>query len=148
MDSEWVLLDFKLEHQRRTLWTGWGELPLFPIGDPQEVTDVETVIVTKDSQELDQLLSDGLNLSPHHRTHQQTTYDQFPSDEHTGAAAVQSWLNEVTKSWFAGIQNASKADSGQNPTVESVKIFKSIAAFRIAAATTTAQVPPISLFMQ
>ena len=144
MQSKWVLLDFKLEHQRRTLWTGWGELPLFPIGDPAEVTDVETISVTKDARELDQFLSEILSLPANEKTHRQTREEKFPraDEEHFGAAAVHSWLNEVTRGWFAGIQNSNYAEGGHNSNADAPKVPQSIAAFRIASAATPAQVLP------
>mmetsp|Transcript_16499 Transcript_16499/g.39438 ORF Transcript_16499/g.39438 Transcript_16499/m.39438 type:complete len:1357 (+) Transcript_16499:109-4179(+) len=31
-----IVIDSKVEHQRRTPWSGWGEFPLLPVGDPNE----------------------------------------------------------------------------------------------------------------
>jgi hypothetical protein len=33
-----VIVDCCLEHQRRSPWVGWGEFPLFPVGDPPALT--------------------------------------------------------------------------------------------------------------
>ena len=145
MENEWVLLDFKLEHQRRTLWTGWGELPLFPIGDPPESTDTETIVVTRESQDLDDFLS-------HHEEKSDVTDVVNPSTEiksnfsksddtaHSGAAVVHSWIQEMTRAWFPGIHRNAKPD-GEHWVAEAPKQPQSIAAFRVAAASCPAQVP-------
>ena len=37
-----VIVDSCIEHQRRSPWVGWGEFPLFPVGDPPALSEISS----------------------------------------------------------------------------------------------------------